>query len=75
MEEQARRLRGTAARSYGSRPSRRDGPFSGAGDDIWKAYDCIPRQLAITVACAAGFPRPLAKAYSAFHDGWSYTIG
>ena len=44
-------------------------PFSCACDDVWKAYDCIPRELAMTVACAAGFPRSLARAYTAFHDG------
>ena len=43
-------------------------PFSGACEDIWKAY-CVPRELAMTVTCAAGFPRSLARAYTAFHDG------
>ena len=44
-------------------------PFSGSCDDIWKAYDGISRQLTMAVACVAGFPRGLARAYIAFHLG------
>ena len=44
-------------------------PFSGSCDDIWKAYDGISRELAVAVACVAGFPRKLARAYMAFHSG------
>ena len=32
-------------------------PFSGACDDIWKAYDGVSRETAIVAAMAAGFPR------------------
>eukprot|EP00974_Lingulodinium_polyedra_P132184 11220765-Lingulodinium_polyedra.AAC.1 len=44
-------------------------PFSGECDDIWKAYDGISREMAIAAAQQAGFPRKLARAYLAFHDG------
>ena len=50
-------------------------PFSGSCDDIWKAYDGISRQLTMAVACVAGFPRGLARAYIAFHRGLSFTMG
>ena len=42
-------------------------PFSGSCDDIWKAYDGISRQLTMAVACVAGFPKGLARAYLALH--------
>ena len=44
-------------------------PFSGACDDILKAYDGVQRELAIAVACVAGFPRQLAKTYVDFQQG------
>ncbi len=31
-------------------------PFSGSCDDIWKAYDGTSKELAIVMACVAGFP-------------------
>ena len=50
-------------------------PFSGSCDDIWKAYDGISRQLTMAVACVAGFPRGLARAYIAYHQGLSFIMG
>ena len=32
-------------------------PVSGSCDDVWKAYDGIPRELAMVAACLAGFPK------------------
>ena len=44
-------------------------PFSGSCDDILKAYDGIPMELAVVLACVAGFPKALTRAYMAFHHG------
>jgi hypothetical protein len=38
-------------------------PFSGACDDIWKAYDSVSRETAIVAAMTAGFPSRIARTY------------
>ena len=50
-------------------------PFSGSCDDIRNAYDGISRELAVVVACVAGFPKGLARAYMAFHQGLTIHSG
>ena len=43
-------------------------PFSGACDDIWKAYDSVSRETAIVAAMAAGFPSIIARTYLSYHS-------
>ena len=51
--------------------------FTGGSADIWKCFDQHQRALLYDLLEAAGFPKPILRAYQAFHENLLYhnTIG
>ena len=54
-----------------------DQPLTGGSADIWKCFDQVQRCLLYFLLEAAGFPKPILRAYKNFHERVHYhnTIG
>ena len=46
--------------------------FTGGSSDIWKCFDQFQRAMLYYVLEASGFPKPILRAYAAFHEQVQY---